>query len=56
MKWLSPAFRPHPDIEALNDSGHKKFNGIDVKLGVAMSAMLRRYAQVVTKQPNFTLR
>eukprot|EP00439_Symbiodinium_sp_Y106_P047319 s5052_g6.t1 len=22
MKWLSPAFRPHPDIEALNDSGH----------------------------------
>ena len=41
MKWLSPAFRPHPDIEALNDSGHKKFKGIDVKLGVAMSAMLR---------------
>ena len=41
MKWLSPAFRPHPDIEALNDSGHKKFRGIDVKLGVAMSAMLR---------------
>ena len=38
MKWLSPAF---PDIEALNDSGHKKFRGIDVKLGVAMSAMLR---------------
>ena len=41
MKWLSPAFRPNPDIEALNDSGHKKFRGIDVKLGVAMSAMLR---------------
>ena len=41
MKWLSPAFRPYPDIEALNDSGHKKFRGIDVKLGVAMSAMLR---------------
>ena len=34
MKWLSPAFRPNPDIEALNDSGHKKFKGIDVKLGV----------------------
>ena len=41
MKWLSPAFRPYPDIEALNDSGHKKFKDIDVKLGVAMSAMLR---------------
>ena len=41
MKWLSPAFRPHPDIEALNDSGHKKFKSIHVKLGVAMTAMLR---------------
>ncbi|CAE7416372.1 unnamed protein product, partial [Symbiodinium microadriaticum] len=41
MKWLSPAFRPHPDIEALNDSGHRKFKSIDVKLGVAMTAMLR---------------
>ena len=41
MKWLSPAFRPHPDIEGLNDSGHKKFKSIDLKLGVAMAAMLR---------------
>ena len=41
MKWLSPAFRPHPDIEGLNDSGHKKFKSIDVKLGVAVAAMLR---------------
>ena len=41
MKWLSPPFGPHPDIEGLNDSGHKKFKGIDVKLGVAMAAMLR---------------
>ena len=41
MGWLSPAFRPHPDIEALNDSGHRKFNSIDVKFGVAMTAMLR---------------
>eukprot|EP00439_Symbiodinium_sp_Y106_P042331 s2065_g5.t1 len=41
MKWLSPAFRPHPDIEGLNDSGHKKFKCIDVKLGVAMTSMLR---------------
>eukprot|EP00439_Symbiodinium_sp_Y106_P026012 s2644_g3.t1 len=32
MKWLSPTFRPHP---------HKKFKSIDVKLGVAMTAMLR---------------
>ena len=38
---VESSFRPHPDIEALNDSGHKKFKGIDVKLGVAMSAMLR---------------
>ena len=41
MRWLSPAFRPHPDIEGLNDSGHKKFKSIDVKLGVAMTSMLR---------------
>ena len=41
MRWLSPAFRPHPDIEALNDSGHRKYKSIDVKLGVAMTAMLR---------------
>ena len=33
--------RPHPDIEALNESGHRKFKSIDVKLGVAMTAMLR---------------
>ena len=24
MKWLSPAFRPHPDIEGLNDSGSQE--------------------------------
>eukprot|EP00439_Symbiodinium_sp_Y106_P055637 s2913_g7.t1 len=41
MKWLRPAFRPHPDIEGLHDSGHKKFKSIDFKLGVAMTAMLR---------------
>ena len=41
MKWLSPDFRPHPDVEGLNDSGRKKFKSIDVKLGVAMAAMLR---------------
>ena len=41
IEVVESSFRPHPDIEALNDSGHKKFKGIDVKLGVAMSAMLR---------------
>ena len=41
MRWLSPAFRPHADIEGLNDSGHKKFKSIDVKFGVAMTAMRR---------------
>ena len=35
------AFRPHPDIEGLNDSGHKKLKSIDVKLEVAMTGMLR---------------
>ena len=40
MRWLSPAFRPQPDIAALNDSGHQKFKSIDVKLGAAMTAML----------------
>ena len=24
MRWLSPAFRPHPDIEGLNDSGSQE--------------------------------
>ena len=41
MRWLSPAFRPNPGIEDPNDSGHKKFKSIDVKLGVAMTSMLR---------------
>ena len=41
MRWLSPAFHSHPDMEALNDSGHRKFKSTDVKLGVAMTAMLR---------------
>ena len=51
MKWLSPAFRPNPDIEALNDSRHKKFRGIDVKLGVAMSAMLRAGSDKAAELP-----
>ena len=41
MRWLEPAFRPSPDIEGLIHSGHNKFNRIDVKLGVAMTAMLK---------------
>eukprot|EP00439_Symbiodinium_sp_Y106_P083820 s148_g24.t1 len=41
MRWLSPAFHSHPDMEALNDSGHRKFKSTDVKLGAAMTAMLR---------------
>ena len=39
--WLSPAFRPDPDIAGLNNSGHIKFKSIDVKLAVAMTAMLK---------------
>ena len=41
ISWLNPAFRPNPDIDALNDSGHIKFKSIDIKLGIAMSAMLK---------------
>ena len=41
ISWINPAFRPDPDIEGLNDSGHLKFKSIDVKLGVAMAAMLK---------------
>ena len=40
MHWLEPAFRTFPDTEGLNHSGHTKFKSIDVKLGVAMTAML----------------
>ncbi|CAE7749097.1 GIP [Symbiodinium sp. CCMP2456] len=41
IAWLQPAFRPNPDIDALNDSGNIKFKSIDVKLGVAMTAMVK---------------
>ncbi|CAE7268027.1 unnamed protein product [Symbiodinium sp. CCMP2456] len=41
IAWLQPAFRPNPDIDALNDSGNTKFKSIDVKLGVAMTAMIK---------------
>ena len=41
INWIRPAFRPHPDIEGLNESGHIKFKSIGVKLGVAMTAMLK---------------
>ena len=30
-----------PDIEGMNESGHIRFKSIDVKLGVAMTAMLK---------------
>ena len=41
ISWINPAFRPDPDIEGLSDSGDIKFKSIDVKLGVAMTAMLK---------------
>ena len=41
IAWLNPAFRPSPDIDGLNDSGHIKFKSIDIKLGIAMAAMLK---------------
>ncbi|CAE7187272.1 unnamed protein product, partial [Symbiodinium sp. CCMP2456] len=41
IAWLQPTFRPNPDIDALNDSGDIKFKSIDVKLGVAMTAMIK---------------
>ena len=41
IAWLNPAFRPGPDIDGLNDSGHLKFKSIDIKLGIAMAAMLK---------------
>ena len=41
IAWLNPAFRPSPDIVGLNDSGHLKFKSIDIKLGIAMAAMLK---------------
>ena len=41
IAWLNPAVRPNPDIDGLNDSGHLKFKSIDIKLGIAMAAMLK---------------
>ena len=46
IAWLNPAFRPNPDIDALNDSGHIKFKSIDINLGIAMSAMLKAAGDV----------
>ncbi|OLP76318.1 hypothetical protein AK812_SmicGene43762 [Symbiodinium microadriaticum] len=33
ISWIHAAFRPDPDIEGMNESGHIKFKSIDVKLG-----------------------
>ena len=41
MRWFSPAFPLPPDIEVLSDSGHIKFKSIDVKLVLAMIAILK---------------
>ena len=41
IKWLQESFKPMPDVEGLNDSGHVKFRSIDVKLASAMTLMLR---------------
>ena len=38
--WIS-LLQPNPDIEGTNESGHLKFKSIDVKFGVAMTAMLK---------------
>ena len=46
IAWMNPAFRPNPDIDALNDSGHIKFKSIDIKLGIAMSATLKSAGDV----------
>ena len=43
-EWISglqPAFRPDPDIDGMIEPGHIKFKSIDVKLGVAMTSMLK---------------
>ena len=42
MWWMNPEFRPPPDIEGMNDSGHMKFRSIDVKLGSSYGS----YAQI----------
>ena len=41
ISWINPAFRPDPDIEGMSDSGHLKYKSIDIKLGVAMTAILK---------------
>ena len=46
ISWIQPAFRPNPDIEGMNDSGHLKLKSIDVKLGLAMTAMLKSAGDV----------
>ncbi|CAE7220807.1 unnamed protein product, partial [Symbiodinium microadriaticum] len=41
IAWISPAFKTDPDIEGMKDSGHLKYKSIDIKLGIAMTAMLK---------------
>ena len=51
ISWIHAAFRPNPDIEGMNESGHIKFKSIDVKLGVAMTAILKSAGDTASALP-----
>ena len=40
ITWMAEAFKMHPDIPALGDSGGPRFTTIDVKLANALNAMI----------------
>ena len=54
MKWLSPALRPHPDIEALRTI--PDIRSSRASTSNSGSPCQQCYVQVVIKQPNSTLR
>ena len=41
IAWLGEAFKIHPNIEKMGDSGGPRFSTIDVKLANALNAMIK---------------
>lgn len=40
-RWLAPAMVADPDLDALSDSGDIRFQSIDAKLGIALTAIVQ---------------
>ena len=49
QEWLSPAQVPHPDYEALADSGGFRFQSIDSKLSIALQNMVENAGEAASE-------